>query len=177
LYNPVFAFSADNNGSAITFPAVGISAPAADGALVFGIGTASNNAIPGTATGLFLDSSDFITSVFNSQTLSSSFIDSGSNGYFFPSSITVCPKPNDGFYCPVATQTLSATTQDGSSHTKTVSFNIDAATNVFNANDSAYGTVGGPFAAGSFDFGAPFFYGKTVFTGIDVSGQAPFYAY
>ena len=178
VLNPVFGFSVNNNGTAITFPALaGASAPVADGALVFGIGTASNNGIPGTATGLLLDSNDFIATVFNAQTLSSSFIDSGSNGFFFPSSITNCPAPNTGFYCPATTQALTATTQDGSAHSKVVSFSIDDASTLLTTNDTAFGTLGGAGGTSSFDFGAPFFYGKTVFTGIDSSTQAPFYAY
>jgi len=180
VVNPVFLFGTDNNGTAITFPPLsGISAPAADGSLVFGIATSTNNTIPGTATVFALDAQDFFATVLNGQTLSSSFIDTGSNGLFFPSSITVCSNTAPGFYCPATQQSLSAT--NGGSATP-VNFKIDNAENLFTGNDSAFQTLGGPGGTGSFDWGAPFFYGRTVFTQIDgqatpVAGFSPFWAY
>jgi hypothetical protein len=182
VVNPVVLFGTDNNGTAITFPALpGISAPAADGSLVFGIATSTNNTIPVTATVFGLDAQDFFSTVLSGQTLSSSFIDTGSNGFFFPSSITACPSTSNapGFYCPSAQQSLSAT--NGGKPTA-VNFEIDNAVNLFAGSDSAFQTLGGPGPAGSFDWGAPFFYGRTVFTQIDgqstpVAGFSPFWAY
>jgi hypothetical protein len=177
--NPVVFFATNSNGTAITFPALsGVSAPVANGSLIFGIGTSTNNAIPGTATVFPLDAQDFFSTVFNGQTLTSSFIDTGSNGLFFPSSITACGSTAPGFYCPATQQSLSAT--NGGIATP-VNFKIDNADTLFAGNDSAFQTLGGPLT-GSFDWGAPFFYGRTVFTQIDgqatpAAGVSPFWAY
>lgn len=186
VLNPVVGFNADNNGTQITFPSLPIntvSTPVANGSLVFGIPANST-----ASAVLFVDSQDFFPTVFNSQTLASSFIDSGSNGMFFPSSITACTSNTaKGFYCPSAQQGLSATNHDpsGVNPPSTVSFKIDNADTLFTTSDSAFSTLGGPGGAGSFDFGAPFFYGRTIFTGIDqqvnsggfISGNPPFVAY
>ena len=91
--NPVFNFPTDNNGVIVELPAVndvaatipGCAVPPVQpcGQLVFGIGTQSNNALPSTATVLNLTSDSFTTN-FAGQSLTTSFIDSGSNGLFFP---------------------------------------------------------------------------------------------
>ena len=181
LANPVTAFGADSNGTAIQMPALVSTSPEVDGSLIFGIGTTSNNAVPGTATVFALDANDNFTTVFSGQTLASSFIDSGSNGLFFPSTITPCTG-NTGFYCPASLQPLTATNQDGVGDTNVVSFQIDNADTLFSSNtDTAFSTLGGPGFTNQFDWGAPFFYGKTVFTAIDGSstpvGAGPFWAY
>jgi hypothetical protein len=181
LANPVTKFGADSNGTAIQMPALVSTSPEADGSLIFGIGTTSNNAVPGTATAFALDANDNFTTVFSGQTLASSFIDSGSNGLFFPSTITPCTG-NTGFYCPATLQPLTATNQDAVGDTNVVTFHIDNADTLFSSNtDTAFSTLGGPGGANSFDWGAPFFYGRTVFTAIDGSstpiGAGPFWAY
>ena len=183
---PVVGFSTpDDNGSSITFPAVGTSAPSVNGTLIFGIGE-TNNVVPITATVLTMNNltqGDFFTTQYNGQNLGTSFIDTGSNGYFFPSSITPCPNhgPDMGFYCdPSVLPQMSGTNIDPSGHSMSnvVNFNIENAANL-SSTDSAFGTIGGPGGTDSFDWGAPFFYGRTVVTGID--GQTvtgfPFYAY
>ncbi len=183
VLNPVVAFSVNNNGTKITFPALSaVSSPVANGSLAFGIPSGST-----ASAVLIVDSNDFFPSQFNAQTLANSFIDSGSNGLFFPSSITTCTA-NPGFYCPSTQQNLTATNTDpsGTNPASTVTFKIDNADTLFATSDTAFSTLGGAGSAGSFDFGAPFFYGKTVFTGIDslvlsggvpVSGNSPFVAY
>jgi hypothetical protein len=48
-------------------------------------------------------------------------------------------------------------------------------------NDSAFGNAAGPLPGNSFDWGLPFFYGRTVFTAINgtttPAGPGPFWAY
>ncbi len=181
--NPVANLGPDGNGVLITLPAL---SPAhqltVSGSMILGIGTRTNNGL-GTATVFGLDSFDNFVTVFNGQTLTSSFIDSGSNAYFFPSSLTVCSGQNSGFYCPSTLQSLSASNQGvGGVGLNTVSFSVDNTDTLFtNANDAAFSTLGGPGGTGSFDWGAPFFYGKTVFTAIDgqvtTAGTGPFWAY
>jgi hypothetical protein len=189
--NPVALFATDNNGVILKLPLVPAAGQAgATGSLIFGIGTRSNNALGG-ATVLTLDGKgDFITT-YKGQTLNSAFIDSGSNGFFFPdSTIPVCsstpsdPKANE-FFCPSSTLPLSATNQGQDGTTSMVSFDIASLKSI---NNSFYASanLGGPAATNAslgsyFDWGLPFFYGKSVYTAIEgkTAGTAtgPFYAY
>lgn len=169
--NPAFNFPVDNNGVVLELPAVADAAPTAEGLMVFGIGTQSNNALGG-ATVFTLDVNDNFTTNFNGGSLTTSFIDSGSNGLFFPdSSLTVCSGNNSPWYCPATTTPLSATNVSGGS-SNTVNFNVDNFVTVTtaNPNDAAFSNTAGPFSSG-FDWGLPFFYGRNVFTAI--SGATP----
>jgi hypothetical protein len=192
--HPVVGFAADNNGVAIQLPAVTSAAATLSGTLIFGINTESNNVVPSTALAYGLDTNDNFVTVYSGQTLTASFLDSGSNALYFPSSITVCTD-NASFYCPSALTPQSAITE-GATDTpqSTVDFSVDNADNLFNnnPNDTAFGTLGGPNGTPntcsggngscSFDWGLPFFFGRAVFTAIDgqtVSGigTGPFWAY
>jgi hypothetical protein len=189
--NPVFNFPTDNNGVIVELPALqpaGSSAEATvTGQLVFGIGTESNNALPSTATVLNLDSTDSFTTNFASQSLAGSFIDSGSNGLFFPDPAlagSVCPGTDSSWYCPSSTLVgLSATNVGATgSPSNTVTFNVDNFETVVgnNPGDAAFSNLAGP-NTGGFDWGLPFFYGRNVFTAIDGttvgSTPTPFFAY
>jgi hypothetical protein len=189
--NPVFNFPTDNNGVIVELPALqpaGSSAEATvTGQLVFGIGTESNNALPSTATVLNLDSTDSFTTNFATQSLAGSFIDSGSNGLFFPDPAlagSVCPGTDSSWYCPSSTLVgLSATNVGATgSPSNTVTFNVDNFETVTgnNPGDAAFSNVAGP-NTGGFDWGLPFFYGRNVFTAIDGttvgSTPTPFFAY
>jgi len=187
--NPVILF-ADSNGVNIQLQPVPSTAATVSGSLTFGINTQTNNAL-GTAT-VFPLSGDSFTTEFSGQTLTDSFIDSGSNALFFPSTITVCPPSNSSFYCP-AGLTAESAINGGSSIP--VAFSVDNADNLFNnnPNDAAFGTLAGPQGTAntctaqgtgscSFDWGLPFFYVKKVFTAIDGAtvnnvGTGPFWAY
>ena len=186
VQNPVSLFAKDNNGVVITLPAIsdaGVSN--VTGQLFFGIGTQSNNAL-GTAGMIQLGSDGMFSANFKGTAYNdSSVIDSGSNGFFFLDSQTlgnfgiIMPDcSNDkSFYCPpsitpiqvsVIGQTSSGTPIGSAQQ---VSFNImradQFASTVFAADD-----IGGdsPSSSGiSFDFGLPFFFGKTVFTGFETS--------
>jgi len=185
--NPVFNFPTDNNGVIVQFPMVSDVAATVDGTLTFGIGTESNNALPSTALVLNLAQGDVFTTNFATQSLTSSFIDSGSNGLFFPDAAlagSVCPGSDSSWYCPNPALTgLSATNVGASgSPSGSVTFNVDNFETVVNANpgDAAFSNIAGP-NAGGFDWGLPFFYGRTVFTAIDGTTvgttQTPFFAY
>jgi Protein of unknown function (DUF3443)/Protein of unknown function (DUF2844) len=185
--NPIILFPTDNNGVILHFPTVSHeAAPRFNGSMIFGINTRSNNRV-GKATVFTLNSSDNFTTTFEGQTLTSSFIDSGSNAYFFPSAIKTCSDLTS-FYCPPSIQHLSATNKGATQGDDTVNFRIDNADNLFknNPNDAVFTTLGGPQGTpdtcsngnGSctFEWGLPFFYGRSVFTAIDgqtVSGQPP----
>jgi hypothetical protein len=191
IRNPVALFATDNNGVILELPAL----PAAgqtgvSGTLVFGIATQSNNAL-GSAFVLTTDSSGNFTTTYKGQTLNSSFIDSGSNGLFFPdNTITLCtstqsnPNANE-FFCPGSTLALTAVNQGQNGASSTVAFDI---TSLNSINPNFYGSaeLGGPAATSTtlgsyFDWGLPFFYGKNVYTVIEgkTAGTTigPFYAY
>lgn len=182
--NPVALFATDNNGVILTLESIPIAGQTgATGTLTFGIGTQSNNAL-GSAFVLTLNGDGYFTTIYKSQTLPDSFIDSGSNALFFPdSSITTCS--NGDFYCPSSTLSLSATNESHSGLADVVSFQV---TNENSINRNYYADAGlaGPASSSSglgnaFDFGLPFFYGRSVFTAIEGatvgSSTGPLYAY
>jgi hypothetical protein len=186
--NPVISFATDNNGVILELPSLAASGAASStGSLVFGIGTQSNNAL-GSAAVLTLDANAFFTTIFNGQSLNSSFIDSGSNGYYFPDSSLPTCSGDAAFYCPASTVTLSATNQGANGTSSMVMFQV-ANLNALSASNFAFNDVGGTAATSTgtdmlsndFDFGIPFFYGRNFFVAIDgaVAGgtQGPFYAY
>jgi hypothetical protein len=187
--NPVALFASDNNGVILELPGVPTTGQTgASGSLIFGIATQSNNSL-GSATVLTADDGgDFIT-MFNGQTLDSSFIDSGSNGFFFAdSSIPTCASTTqnpmaDQFFCPTTPQTLQATNQGQNGATSTVQFEI---TSLSSLSDTFYASpsIGGPAGPSTppgIDFGLPFFYGKNVYVAIEGqpagSATGPYYAY
>ena len=183
--NPVSLFAMDNNGVIIELPAVSAPQPSVSGSLVFGIGTQSNNALNGATVYTTDASGNFITT-FNKQSYNQSFLDSGSNGFFFlTNSITGIPVCSDAtfFYCPSSTQNLSATNQGSTGASGTVNFSVANADSLFNNNPTAFvfGNLAGPNSLSGFDWGLPFFYGRNVFTAIEgkstPGGTGPYWAY
>jgi hypothetical protein len=195
IANPVARFATDNNGVILEMQSVDVASATASGAMIFGIGTQSNNAL-GSAAIFPINSSGFFTTSFNQQTMNESFIDSGSNGFFFPdSSIPQCAQNSiaPGFYCPTSTLNLSAQNTGQGGAQSTVNFSVDNAVTEFQStgSDAAFSELAGPNGSDicsgqgtcGFDWGLPFFYGRNVFTAI--SGQsvpsgapaAPWWAY
>jgi hypothetical protein len=192
--NPVVAFSRDNNGDILDFPAVGPALTAVTGTITFGINTQPNNDIR-SAMVFAIDTQDFFTTVFSDRPLTKSFIDSGSNELVFPNltGIHVCSDGNS--YCPSQPMMLSATDSGADTvGSVTVNFQLDnyEADIANNPADSAFGYIGGganqsaPCQGGhgacSFDWGLPFFFGRRVFTSIDTQSVAnepktPWWAY
>ena len=159
------------------------TATSATGNLIFGIGTQPNNALGG-ATVQTLDNLDNFTTVFNGQTLGSSFIDTGSNGLFFPDSAIPTCSVSSGFFCPASRLNLTAVNRGQNGVQTNIAFSVDNAQSLFNNNPSAaaFSTLAGPMS-GSFDWGLPFFYGRRVFTSIrgkqvpSGAPAAPWWAY
>lgn len=86
ISNPVAAFAVNNNGLLISLPAVGTAGlTSVSGTLIFGVNTQSNNSIATETIYKANNSGDFSTT-YKGKTYSASFIDSGSNGYFFTDS-------------------------------------------------------------------------------------------
>jgi hypothetical protein len=217
--NPVSLFTTDNNGVIFELPAVpiggGTGVAAGQGSLVFGIGTQSNNGL-GSAVVLTLDSNpndaawsgfttvyngvsypnaaENATLIANGSASFGSFLDSGSNGYFFldqPQSGI----PNCGdWYCPTTAETLNATNEATGGNSRGVQFSISNADTLFSTSFVAFSDLAGPNTTGTpnsvdqaadgyFDWGLPFFYGRNVYTSIwnvtPPSGvpAGPFWAY
>jgi hypothetical protein len=182
LQNPVALFPTDNNGVLIQLPTVPIGgAVSVTGALVFGIGTQTNNGL-GSAKVLTVDADGNITTLFGAQSYPSSFIDSGSNGIYFLDAATtglpLCPDTSD-FYCPATLQALSATHRGANGTTNAVTFNVGN-TDTLNSRFAAFSEVAGP-NPGGFDWGLGFFFGRNVYTAIEgrstAGGQGPYFAY
>ena len=182
LPNPVAAFATDNNGSVLTLPAVPQAGlPTLIGTVTFGIATQANNGLtattilPLTASGSNLGPG-LLTATYKGKALTQSFFDSGSNDYFFiDTSLTVCSQPElKAFYCPNIPLTIApiVTATDGTT--------FNAQFTLYNPNGiSGSATVAPglginptlvvpplPFA-NSFDFGMPFFFGRSVYTAIE----------
>jgi len=183
VQNPVALFSSDNNGVVIELPMVSSPEATLSGSLIFGIGTESNNAL-GAAKVYVPDAYGNFTATYKGVAYSTSFIDSGSNGYFFLNATTTgIPDCTDqtGFYCPTSTQNLTATTEGTNGVSGTVNFSVANADTLFaNASDFVFGDLGG-LAPNSFDFGLPFFFGRNVFVAIEnkstPGGTGPYWAY
>jgi hypothetical protein len=181
VVNPVARFASDNNGVVIQLPAVAVGGlPSVTGALIFGIGTQSNNGL-GSARVFTVDASGNMRTTFNNTTYPA-FIDSGSNGIFFldtPTTGLPACQLSTGFYCPPTLRQFSATTVGNNGASAVVSFNagnIDAINATFSVVSEATGSN-----PGGFDWGLPFFYGRAVFTAIagrsTPGGNGPYWAY
>lgn len=168
VQNPVALFANDNNGVIVQLPSIpATGAATVTGALVFGIGTRANNAL-GSATIFPVDpTTGTFTTVYKGQTLNRSFVDSGSNGLFFPDSTIPRCSTSTAFYCPSATLNLSGTIQATNGTTATIDFAV-ANTNALlqsNPGSSAFNNLGGPSSLPrAFDWGLPFFFGRSVYT-------------
>ena len=182
--NPVASFAVNNNGVLLVLPSVGTAGlSSVSGTLIFGVNTQSNNTIAGETLFKTNSNGDFSTT-YKGKTYSASFIDSGSNGYFFnDSTIRTCS--GGDFYCPASTLSLSASNSaaDGSA-SGVVNFNVANLVQLSSSISAAQvgGTAGASKGSGNyFDWGMPFFYGRRVFVvmeGGTVNGKTgPLWAY
>jgi hypothetical protein len=193
IQNPVYRLAAnggvtDNNGVIIDLPAVGAAgATTVTGTLVFGIGTQSNNALEDGATILTTDPySGFVTTAFNGQTDTTSYLDAGSNAFYFNSSgIPTCT--DNGFFCPASTENFTATISGTNGHDAAVSFSIANADSLFDSQGAAFNNLGGSAttvgasAAGTFAWGLPFYFGRLVYTAMENTSaggtEGPYFAF
>ncbi|KQT10229.1 DUF3443 family protein [Ramlibacter sp. Leaf400] len=173
--NPVISFGANNNGVVVVMPPVPTGgAGEATGSLILGVATQANNQLAG-ATIFSADAQGFFTTTYKGVSFPASFLDSGSNGLFFNDA--ALPSCGD-FYCPGTTPlSLTATNTSASGLSAPVDFFIDSITAIRPGAAAAHigGTNGIP---GSFDYGLPFFFGRSVFVGYAApNGPGPFWAY
>jgi hypothetical protein len=174
--NPVLLFAQDNNGLAIALPGVlPGGATAFSGALVFGIGTRSNNQMQSVAIYTANAQGNFSTS-YKGRSLTA-FIDSGSNGLFFHDSSIPC---STDFYCPASVLSLSASVTGANGATKTVPFEVEILNGL--VANAAAGHLAGDIGLGrTFDWGLPFFFGQTVWIAFQgsttPSGAGPYWGF
>jgi hypothetical protein len=111
-------------------------------------------------------------------------LDTGSNGiYFNDPGIVECHDVK--FYCPAGTLTLSATMQGRNAVSATINFSVANADTLFASGPSlvAFPTLAGPYpgTTASFDWGLPFYFGRTVYTAVENAatsvGTGPYVAF
>jgi hypothetical protein len=175
-----FFSSSDNNGELITLPSVpAAGAASVTGTMTFGVGTQSDNALPSSVTVYALNSNESIPTVTYNGVGYTNFnlLDSGSNTLDIGDSATLgIPDCSDspGLYCPASTVTLSNIGLMGyaSVGSGTYSLSIANADQVTSANPTfgVFSNIAGDGGTGPsndyWDFGLPFFYGRTVYVGI-----------
>lgn len=188
MSNPVAFFTnssngvTDNNGVIIQLPSIAAAgAQSVQGSLIFGVDTESNNASTNATNFLPTDpNSGYIWTEFDgqpsNQSLTQSYIDSGSNAlYFVDGSLPACIGNNAGFYCPTSVTSLSADIEgNGGSPSVSVQFPVADADSLSASNAafddlagcpvSASGTISCPSSSSTFDWGVPFFFGRSVYT-------------
>lgn len=186
LQNPVWLFPQDNNGVLISLPSVAATGQASvSGSLIFGIGTQSDNALGSAKVYTADPNTGNFSTTYNGVQYNQSFIDSGSNGLYFldaaTAGITAC-SDGSGFYCPASTTSFTATNTGVNGVTGSVTFSIANRDTLLASGNAAFDDLGGSSAGTKyFDFGLPFFYGRSVFVGIEgltsPGGTGPYWAY
>jgi hypothetical protein len=204
VQNPVWMFAGDNNGVLLQLPSIPDSGQVtATGSLIFGIGTQSNNAL-GNASVLQVDpnSGNFTvklqTAASSSTFVDNNFIDSGSNGFFFLDSATLinqfnismpdCPSSSvaQGFYCPLSETPITVSLIGNTANqtpigaARSITFNVGNGVTLIGSPNTAFNDLGGD-SSGNFDFGLPFFFGKSMYTAIEgqttPAGTGPYFAF
>jgi len=199
LQNPVWMFAQDNNGLSIVLPQViATGSPPLSGSMIFGIGTQSNNALNG-AVAIGADQLGTFTTTFNGMAYPGSFIDSGSNAYFFLDSSSIgiaeCPGDFAGFYCPSSPINYTAVNSGPNPNGSGVPATANVAFSIYNGQtlldsvipsqstpvaETAFNDLGGDGFFPAFDWGLPYFFGRTVFIGIEgqvsAAGTGPYWA-
>jgi hypothetical protein len=193
--NPVSSFPVDNNGIVVSLPQVPAGGASTDaGTVYFGVCTQANNQ-PGTVTVLNEDSNLSgenplgINTTWKGST-QPSFFDTGSNAIFFNSGFALpqCSGggSSQGFYCPNVSTAETATNESiGNSSSSVVNFTVANEETLLQSNHFAFNDIAGPYddtnTYSGFDWGMPFFFGRTVYFGINGSssclGEGPFTAY
>lgn len=184
LANPAALLPIDNNGILIALPQIGAGgATAVTGVLVLGIGTQPNNQ-PQGVKGYLTDRAGDFTAIFQGTSYPGSFIDSGSNAYFFPNDANLpsCDfsGPRSHFYCPSEAANLTATNEAEDGSRVEVPFQVAPADKLFDGDSVAFANLGGLLDTG-FDWGVPFFFGRAVFVGFEKRssslGTGPYFGY
>ena len=196
LPNPVAAFPVDNNGVILSLPPVAQpGVPSLAGTVTFGIGTQANNALTAANVLPVTTSSSqlgpgVLTVTYNGAQLTQSFLDSGSDNYLFiDTSLNPCTEADlIASYCPTSPMLLSPVLTATNGAMASGAFTLYSPLNLAASSNVAPGlgvnptlvTPPLPFA-NTFDFGIPFFFGRTVYTSIEGRSagavQGPYFAF
>jgi hypothetical protein len=175
LQNPVSLFAADNNGVVLSLPSVAAPSAMVNGILIFGIGTESNNGL-GNAQIYTLDPNyGDLTTLYQGTQFATSYLDAGSNGYFFTDAAIPTCADQPAFYCPASTLMLNATIQGTNGAMAVIAFAADNADVDFATNAVALPNLAGPTsstATDTFDWGLPFFYGRSVYVAFEAGSPS-----
>lgn len=176
--NPIVMFAKDSNGVVLGFPGLSQASPTLDGQMIFGIGTQANNQLGNAAVFTVDPSGNFTTNLAStSQSLTSSQVNSGLSALFFPDGDFSGCAVASSFFCPTASTNIAAVQIGGNNMQSTINFRVDNADMLFSTNPgyAAFATLAGPNGTGAcsdgtgacrFEWGLPFFYGRTVYTSI-----------
>ena len=182
ITNPVTLFGQDSNGVILEMAQVSDSgSTTAQGTLVFGIDTQTNNALSGTgATLIRTNGNGDFASIYGGSTLTKTFFDSGSTVLFFPD-LTIPVDSTSGYYIPTTTVGRTSTLVATSPASVSLGFNIANGTTLNASGNNAFNNLG-IYLSRQFDFGMPFFYGRHVYYGISGKtstggGTGPYVAY
>lgn len=187
--NPVVKFAPDNNGVILSMPSIGPSGQSTvSGMLTFGINTRSNNGLPTTVQKLTTNAFGDVNATFNGSAVLA-FFDSGSNAYFFTdNTLPICSGNASSFYCPTSTVTRTVTVANyngsspGAPSGTVLQMSVGNASTLLANGNYALNDLAGNLGTGAsfIDLGMPFFYGKTVYYGMDQTGSggaSPFVAF
>jgi hypothetical protein len=180
--NPVTRFVTDNNGVSVQLPPVPQFGQAtATGTLVFGIGTAANNALDSDATVVHTATFGNFTAKVGTHAAQTAFIDSGTNVLLFiDPALTTCGATYPGFYCPadLTTEAVTLTGITGSSSSS--SFAVASTHTLANTGFYAFNDLGSQGTTIT-SLGLPFFYGRHIAVAISGAttpgGIGPYVAY
>jgi hypothetical protein len=201
VQNPVSLLPIDNNGMVLTFgPVPTVGAISVNGTMTLGIGTRTNN-IPKGGTTLAADATDgYISTIFPaySATAISAILDTGSNYLYFPTPTNTSTLPDcssaqggnistdAGYFCPSTSVTLTTTILSSNNKASiSNSFQVASFNAQYNSGNSVFMNIAKATAAtagpATFDWGLPFFFGKTVYMGIENTpsslGTGPYWAF
>ncbi len=192
VINPVAALPVDNQGVSITLPSVGNNGTS----FVTGTMTIGISGSPTTSVVLNTDSDGyFITNSGSSYDSNSlvwleGFMDSGSNFLYFPSKMNLCTTESyKAFYCPSSQTPFTYTNTNkivktfNRAETFTV-YNYETLT-AANPQSKVFSNLAGGLPSSvadkAFDWGLPFFFGRTIYVGISGKdsplGKGPYFAY
>uniref|UniRef100_E6QSZ8 DUF3443 family protein n=1 Tax=mine drainage metagenome TaxID=410659 RepID=E6QSZ8_9ZZZZ len=183
VVNPVAAFSsADNNGVILSLPSVPATGQqSATGTLTFGLDTQADNALAGFSI-VPADSSGYISSNFNHQAFTQTYIDSGSNFNFLILTGGYPTDSNGNYTPPNPVSFPMSLSSPVSANSASSVFYLDPQPQSFTFNAypglaSNYGVV----LSSQADLGASWLYGHSVAYAINgntlVEGTAPFYGF
>lgn len=176
--HPVAVLPRHNNGVVLVLPAVPVGGtPATEGALVLGIATSSNNQL-GRAQVLEVDSRGLFSTTYKGRR-HTSFMDSGSNGLYFPDRDL---PPCGSLFCPLAATALQATLTSARGTERGLEFMADSPYWLRKDAVAAHlaGRMDGAFAD-LFNWGLPAFFGRAVHVAVDgaptPAGPGPWLAF